>query len=99
MQRTASVSYTHLGVDQAAGKGIAAAHAIQNIKGVELALKGVAVVPHKGFQAVLAAAMGIADMAGEALEAGVTLNKALEDLVLLFVAGLDVYKRQHSKSA
>ena len=31
-------------VDQAAGKGIAAAHAVQNIKGVELALKGVAVV-------------------------------------------------------
>ena len=46
-------------VDQAAGKGIAAAHAIQNVKGIELALKGVAVVPHKGLEAVLAAAVGI----------------------------------------
>ena len=58
------------GVDQAAGKGIAAAHAIQNIKGVELALKGVAVVPHKGLEAVLAAAVGIAHMAGKHLRLG-----------------------------
>ena len=32
------------GVDQAAGKGIAAAHAIQNVKGVQLALEGVTLV-------------------------------------------------------
>ena len=75
------------GVDQAAGKGIAAAHAVQNIKGVELALKGVAVVPHKGLEAVLAAAVGIAHMAGNALEVGVAGNEVLEDLVLLLIAG------------
>ena len=76
------------GVDQTAGKGIAAAHAVQNIKGVELALKGVAVVPHKGLEAVLAAAVGIAHMAGNALEVGVAGNEVLEDLVLLLIAGL-----------
>ena len=32
------------GVDQAAGKGIAAAHAVQNVKGVQLALEGVTLV-------------------------------------------------------
>ena len=69
------------GIDQAAGKGIAAAHAVQNIKGVELALKGVAVVPHKGLEAVFAAAVGIAHMAGNALEVGVAGNEMLEDLV------------------
>ena len=76
------------GVDQAAGKGIAAAHAVQNIKGEQLALKGVAVVPHKGLQAVLAAAVGIAHMAGDALEVGIALDEVLEDLVLLLIAGL-----------
>ena len=76
------------GVDQTAGKGIAAAHAIQNVKGVEFALKGVAVVPHKGLEAVLAAAVGIAHMAGNALEVGVAGNEMLEDLVLLLIAGL-----------
>ena len=76
------------GIDQTTGKGIAAAHAVQNIKGVELALKGVAVVPHKGLEAVLAAAVGIAHMAGNALEVGVAGNEVLEDLVLLLIAGL-----------
>ena len=32
------------GVDQAAGKGVTAAHAIQNVKGVQLALEGVTLV-------------------------------------------------------
>ena len=32
------------GVDQAAGKGVAAAHAVQNVKGVQLALEGVTLV-------------------------------------------------------
>ena len=43
---------------------------------------------HKGFQAVLGAGMGITHMAGNALDVGVTLHKALENLVLLFIAGL-----------
>ena len=45
-------------------------------------------IPHKGFQAVLGAGMGITHMAGNALDVGVTLHKALEDLILLFIAGL-----------
>ena len=76
------------GVDQAAGKGIAAAHAVQNVKGVQLALEGVPLVPHKGLQAVFAAAVGVAHMAGNALQVGVALDEPLEDLVLLLVAGL-----------
>ena len=76
------------GVDEAAGKSVAAAHAVEDIKGEQLALEGVALVPHKGLQAVLAAAVGIAHMAGDALQVGVALNEVLEDLVLLLIAGL-----------
>ena len=76
------------GVDQAAGKGVAAAHAVQNVKGVQFALEGMTLVPHKGFQAVFTAAVGVAHMAGDALQVGVALDKPLEDLVLLLVAGL-----------
>ena len=76
------------GVDQAAGKGVAAAHAVKDVKGEQLALEGVAVVPHKGLQAVLAAAVGVAHMAGDALEVRVALDEVLENLVLLLVAGL-----------
>ena len=76
------------GVDQAAGKGIAAAHAVKDIKGEQLALEGVAVVPHEGLQAVLAAAVCITHMAGNALEVGIAGNEMLEDLVLLLIAGL-----------
>ena len=54
----------------------------------QLALEGVAIVPHEGLQAVLAAAVRITHMAGNALDVGVTLHKALEDLILLFIAGL-----------
>ena len=77
-----------LGVNQAAGKCIAAAYTVQNIKGKQLAFKGMVLIPHKGFQAVLGAGMGITHMAGNALDVGVTLHKALEDLILLFIAGL-----------
>ena len=76
------------GVDEAAGEGVAAAHAVEDVEGEQLALEGVAVVPHKGFQAVLAAAVGIADVAGDALQAGVALDEVLEDFVLLLIAGL-----------
>jgi len=76
------------GVDEAAGEGITAAHAVEDIKGEQLALEGVALVPHKSLQAVLAAAVGIAHMAGDALQVGVALNEVLEDLVLLLIAGL-----------
>ena len=76
------------GVDQAAGKGIAAADTVEDVKGEQLALEGVTLVPHKGFQAVLAAAVGVADMAGNALEVGIPLDETLEDLILLLVAGL-----------
>ena len=34
------------GVDEAAGEGITAAHAVEDIKGEQLALEGVALVPH-----------------------------------------------------
>ena len=44
---------------------------VEDIKGEQLALEGVALVPHKGLQAVLAAAVGIAHMAGDALQVGV----------------------------
>ena len=47
------------------------------------------VVPHEGLQAVLAAAVGIAHVAGDALEVGVAVHKGLEDLLLLLVAGLE----------
>ena len=76
------------GVDQAAGKGIAAAHAVKDIKGEQLALEGVAVVPHESLQAVLAAAVRITHMAGNALEVGIPLDEVLENLVLLLIAGL-----------
>ena len=76
------------GVDEAAGEGVAAAHAVEDVEGEQLALEGVAVIPHKGFQAVLAAAVGIADVAGDALQAGVALDEVLEDFVLLLIAGL-----------
>ncbi len=78
----------HHGVDQAAGKGIAAADTIQNIKGIELGLERVTLVPHKGFQAVLTAGVDIAHMAGNALEVGVTVDEMLENFVLLLIAGL-----------
>ncbi len=76
------------GVDEAAGKSVAAAHAVEDVEGEQLALEGVAVIPHKGFQAVLAAAVGIADVAGDALQAGVALDEVLENFVLLLIAGL-----------
>ena len=76
------------GIDQTAGKGIAAAHAVKDIKGEQLALEGVALVPHKSLQAVLAAAVRITHMAGNALDVGVTVDKMLEDLILLLIAGL-----------
>ena len=78
----------HHGVDQAAGKGVAAAHAVQHVEGVQAAFKGVVLVPHKGFEAVLAAGMDIAHMAADTFQVGVTLHKTLEDLVLLLIAGL-----------
>ena len=76
------------GVDEAAGESVAAAHAVEDVEGEQLALEGVAVIPHKGFQAVLAAAVGIADVAGDALQAGVALDEVLENFVLLLIAGL-----------
>ena len=68
-------------------RSVAAAHAVEDVEGEQLALEGVAVIPHKGFQAVLAAAVGIADVAGDALQAGVALDEVLENLVLLLIAG------------
>ena len=79
----------HHGVDQAAGKGITAAYTVQNIEGEHLALKGVALVPHECFQAVLAAAVGVAHMAGDAFDVGVAFHEGLEDIILLFVAGAE----------
>ena len=76
------------GVDQAAGESVAAAHAVQDVEGEQLALEGMAVQPHEGFQAVLAAAVGIADVPRDALEVGVAVDEVLEHFVLLLVAGL-----------
>ena len=77
------------GVDQTAGESVAAAHPVQDGEGEQLALEGVALVPHEGFQAVLAAAVGVPHMAGDALEVGVPLDEMLEDFVLLLIAGLE----------
>ena len=78
----------HHGVNQAAGKGVAATHTIQNVKGEQLALEGVSLVPHIGHQAVLTATVGVSDMAGDALQIRIPLHEMLEHLILLFVAGL-----------
>ncbi len=43
------------------------------------------VVPHEGFKAVFAAAVGIMYMTGYALKAWVFFNKGAENLVLLFI--------------
>ena len=61
----------HIGIDQSAGKGIPAAYTVQNVEGELLALKGVAIVPHKGLQAVFTAGMGRADVAGNAFQIGI----------------------------
>ena len=78
----------HHGVDQAAGKGIAAAHAVEDVEGEKLGLKGMSLIPEEGLEAVFTAGMGVAHMAGNALDVGVTVDKMLEDLILLLIAGL-----------
>ena len=78
----------HHGVDQAAGKSVAAADTVQNVEGIELGLEGVPLVPHECLQAVLAAGVDVAHMAGNALQIRVAVNEMLEDLVLLLIAGL-----------
>ena len=75
------------GVDQAAGEGVAAADPVEDIEGEHFALEGVALVPHERFQAVLASAVGVAHVAGDALQVRVALHERLEHFVLLFVAG------------
>ena len=75
------------GVDQAAGKGVAAADPVENVEREELTLEGVPLIPHEGFEAVLAAAVGVPDMPGNALDVGIAADKGLEDIVLLFIAG------------
>ena len=67
----------HHGVNQAGSEGITAAHTIQNVEGEELALEGVALIPHVGLQGVLGAGVGIAHMAGDALDVGVALDEVL----------------------
>ena len=56
------------GVDEAAGEGIAAADAVQDVEGEEPAFKGVVVIPHKGLQAVLRAGMRVAHVARDAAD-------------------------------
>ena len=76
------------GVNQAAGKRVAAAYAIQNREGEQLAFKRVTLVPHKRFQAVFTAGMRIAHVSRDALEVWIALDKPLEDFILLLIAGL-----------
>ena len=78
----------HHGIDQAAGEGVAAAHAIQNVEGEQSAFKSMIFIPEKGFQAVFAAAVGVAYMAGDTLDIRISCHKCLKDLVLLFIARL-----------
>ena len=78
----------HHRVDQAAGEGVATADTVEDIEGKQLRLERVPLVPEEGFQAVLAAGMCIAHVAGNALDVGITLDKALENLVLLLIAWL-----------
>lgn len=66
---------THHGVDQAAGKGVTAAYPVEDVEGEELAFKSVTLIPHIGFQAVLRAGVGIAHMAGDALQVGVAFHR------------------------
>ena len=42
----------------------------QDVEGVELGLEGVTLIPHEGFQAVLAAGMYVPHVAGNALHVG-----------------------------
>ena len=78
----------HHGIDQTGGKRVTAADAVENIEREELGFKGVALIPHEGLQTVLGAGVRIAYMAGDTLNVGVALNEALEDLILLFITGL-----------
>lgn len=78
----------HHGVNQSACKGVAAAHAVQDIEGKQAAFKGVVFVPQEGFQAVFTAAVGIAHMAGNAFQIRVSGGKRLKDFILLVIAWL-----------
>ncbi len=57
-------------------------------KGEKLAFKGVTLIPHISFQAVLTAAVGIADMAGNRPQIGIPAYKYPENLILLLIAWL-----------
>ena len=61
----------HHSVDQATGKGIAAAHAIQDIGGIQLAFERVPLVPEECLQAVRSVGVRIAYMAGNAFDVGI----------------------------
>ena len=76
------------GVDEAAGEGVAAADAVQDVEGEQPAFKGMVVIPHEGLQAVLRAGMRVAHVARDAADIRVLLHEVLEDLVLLLVGGL-----------
>ena len=75
-------------IGQTAGERIATAYPIQNGKGEQLAFPGFALIPHTGFQAVFAAAVGVPNMAGNALQVGVAGGKRLEYPRLLLQRGL-----------
>ena len=79
----------HHGVNQAAGKGIAPADTVQNIEREKLALEGVSLIPHIGHQAVLAAAVGIADMPRNTGKIRIAFHKTLEDFILLLISRLE----------
>ena len=78
----------HHGIDQTGGKCVTAADAVENIEREEFGFKGVTLIPHEGLQTVLGAGVRIAHMAGDTLNVGVALNEALENLILLFITGL-----------
>ena len=81
----------HHGVYQAAGKSVAAAYTVENVKGEQPAFKGVPFIPHKGLKAVFTAAVGVADMAGYTFNIGVFFDKMAENLVLLLIGWLEGY--------